>query len=61
MEWIISNWFLLVFLALCLGMHFLGHRGHGRHEDEEGPEHKGHAHAGTLDATNAKKGHISCH
>ena len=62
MEWITNNWFLLFFLALCLGMHFLGGHGrHGKHADEEIEEHKGHAHAGSQDGSPAKKGHGGCH
>jgi hypothetical protein len=42
MEWIISNWFLLFVLALCLGMHFLGGHGHhGRQNEQESTDHKG--------------------
>ena len=45
MEWIINNWVLLLFLALCLGMHFLGggHGRHGKHEDKGTDTNKGHS------------------
>ena len=53
MEWIINNWFLLFVLALCLGMHFFGGHGHhGRQDEHESDDHKGHA---------AQKGRSSCH
>lgn len=34
MEWLLANWFFLVVLALCCGMHLFGHGGHG-HQDAE--------------------------
>lgn len=63
MEWIINNWFLLFFLALCIGMHFLvgGHGRHGKYAEEESEEQKGHAHAVSMDGSPGKEQHGSCH
>ncbi len=62
MEWIINNWFLVLFLAVCIGMHFFGGHGtHGKNRDDETGEHKEHAYAGSSDGSPAKKGHSSCH
>jgi hypothetical protein len=62
MEWIFI-WFLLFFIALCIGFHFLakGYKWHGKHSDEESEEYKGHTHAVSSDGTPAKKGHSCCH
>ena len=35
MEWLAANWFFLVVLALCCGMHLFGHGGHGHHDAED--------------------------
>ena len=62
MEWITNNWFLLIFLALCMGMHFFGGHGkHGKHSEEEADHHKGHTDVGSSDGSHAKKGHSGCH
>ena len=48
MQWLSENWFFLVVLALCGGMHLFGH-GHqgGRASDDEGGS-RGSADKGSL-------------
>lgn len=31
MDWLAQNWIWVVFLALFIGMHLVGHGGHGGH------------------------------
>ena len=58
MEWIIENWFWIIFFVVFIGMHLFGHGSmHGGHGGEEGDEHKGHSGEGSAE----KKGGSSCH
>jgi len=59
MEWMISNWILLLIAALCIGMYFFGYGccGQGKHgeDSEEGSDHhKGDA--CSSDGSTTKKG-----
>jgi len=29
MQWLSENWYWLIFIFVCVGMHFFGHGGHG--------------------------------
>ena len=58
MEWITTNWILLLIAALCIGMYFFG-RGcctHGTHGKDECDEHKSND-----EVKNEEKGGGCCH
>ena len=57
MEWIIENWFWIMFFVIFIGMHLFGHGCHGGHGGKEGDEHKGHS----DESSSEKKGGSSCH
>ncbi len=63
MDWVIENWFFILFAVLFISMHLFGfgcggHGGHGKHgRDEESDEYKGHSDEGLSD----KKGGGACH
>ncbi len=62
MEWMISNWILLLIAALCIGMHFFG-RGccsHGKHSDKESDQHEGQTASCCSDESKTKKGGGCC-
>lgn len=48
MGWLTQNWIWVAVIAVCIGMHFFGHGGHGGHRSgggsrpkERGPEDGG--------------------
>jgi hypothetical protein len=59
MEWIIENWYFIIFPALIVAMYFFGHRKYGQ-SDEHGDGHEGNP--GESSAAGTKKGgHGCCH
>ncbi len=59
MEWVMENWFFILFAALFIGMHLFGFGcgGHGKHGKHGGDDE--HKHSG--EETAEKKGGSSCH
>ncbi len=59
MEWVMANWFFILFAALFIGMHLFGYGccGHGKHGGDEG--HDEYKHSG--EGTSEKKEGGSCH
>jgi len=50
-----ENWFFILILLLCIGMHFFhGHGGHGAHG--EGGEHAGHGGHGARESDHSRHG-----
>lgn len=62
MEWIMENWFFILFALLFIGMHMFGfgcggHSKHSKHGGDEG--HNEHKHSD--EGSSEKKGGDSCH
>lgn len=39
MEWITVNWFFILVLVFCIGIHMFGHGHHGGHGHDKGDSH----------------------
>ncbi len=62
MEWVMENWFFILFGALFIGMHLFGFGcgGHGKHS-RHGVDNGHDKHKNSGDSSSEKKGGGSCH